>query len=80
MVNKYLGCESAASATAKIEVVNSYDNSIITKLFFGDEEKMFDYFNRLQKSDYATYYTYIREINWESGRLGGWQICKSNWG
>lgn len=80
MVNKYFGCESAASATAKIEVVNSYDNSIINKFFFGDEEEMWDYLNKCRWGDGTYRYAYIREINWESERLGGWQICKSNWG
>lgn len=79
MVNKYFGCESAASATAKIEVVNSYNDSIITKIFFGDEEEMFDYLNNNWWGDGTYRYSYIREVNWESGRLGGWQICKSNW-
>lgn len=78
MLRKYIGCESAASATAKIEIVNPYNDTTTTKFFFGNEEKMLDYCEMLNEG--ILYYCYIKEVlNWETGRLGGWQICKSNW-
>ena len=83
MNRKYYGCESAASATAKIEIVNPYSDTTTTKIFFDDEEEMFDYYEKLKQKGNKDnlYYCYIREVlNWETGRLGGWQICKSNWG
>lgn len=81
---RYFGCENAASATAKIEVPDIYSGKLLCKLFFGREEDCLDWLERytkLCKKQSDKCLCYIREVlNWETGRLGGWQIQKSNWG
>ena len=71
---RYVGCNSAENAMGKMVVVNEYLNRTST-IYFGTEEEMFDYVGGRTDAN-----LFIREVNWESGALGGWQICKSNWG
>ncbi len=79
MKRQYFGCENAASATAKVELFNNELGRVERTLFFGDVNEMWDYIDQ-HKCEGKKYY-FLREVlNWENGRLGGWQIQKSNWG
>ena len=79
MTRQYFGCENAASATAKVELFNKELGRVVQTLFFGDVNDMWDYLD--QHESKGKKYYYLREVlNWETGRLGGWQIQKSNWG
>lgn len=39
MTNHYIGCDCAASATAKIEVFNDYFNEYVSRYFYDDAEQ-----------------------------------------
>ena len=65
----YIGCENAASATAKIEF------SFNETYYFGNGENAADFINTAKKTwnvcDW-TYSIYLREINWNTGAYGNW--------
>lgn len=79
MTRKYIGCENATSATAKVELFNKELGRVEQTIFFGDANDMWDYLD--QHECKGRKYYYLREVlNWGTGRLGSWQIQKSNWG
>lgn len=76
MKRQYLGCENAASATAKIHFP-----SFNEVYFFGETEQAADFINSVKKTWDCTsdwpYKIYLREINWETGALGDWGLAES---
>ena len=76
MKRKYIGCENAASATAKVCFP-----SFGEVYFFGEASEACDFINSVKKtwdisSDWP-YQIYLRDINWESGAFGDWAIIES---
>lgn len=76
----YVGCDSAAEAEAKMVVENHF-LGITATTYFGTADELLDHIGT--KTDFHTdttdIYLYVRDINFNTGRLGDWVVCKSNW-
>ena len=76
MTSHCFGCESAASATAKVHFP-----SLKEAYFFGETSGAADFINYVKLNwdcpkDWP-YEIYLREINWETGDFGDWYLVES---
>ena len=76
MTKHCFGCESAASATAKVCFP-----SLNEAYYFGEASSAADFINSVKLTwdcpkDWP-YEIYLREINWETGAFGGWGLVES---
>ena len=72
----YYGCENAASATAKLVIVDRNGNGFTD--FYGESEALLDklkLYRKLLDGDWK-YEIYLRDVNFETGRLGGWTVAE----
>ena len=75
MKRKYVGCENATSATARIEVVNDERREPPVFYYFGDEEEGIDFLNKMKRETKTkwTYYFYNRNLlngKWSFAEVG----------
>ena len=65
MSNYYMGCDSAASATAKIEIYNEYFNEYVCRRFYDDAEQAInDYRHSVRPNHHRFYLKDIDTHKW----------------
>lgn len=56
MTNNYIGCDSAASASAKIEIYNEYFNEYVSRYFYDDTKQAINQYRHWARPNHHRFF------------------------